>query len=266
MARNPLVTPLFRIAAALPCAAALVVFVYSSPAQAAAANAKTNVRYVVNDRGVVNVVDTWSGMAMTEGVYNYFSFTKENGVIPVRVKDGSFTIAFATRSYLKELTDATYFVSPDFFYEASPLDVEASLTFPDNLKFVEASVKPTSIDGNTLHWSLTGQQHTILEVKFTLVKPFLAPGQVPPEFRIDPSKLPGLDAEDIPKSPDEVLYEMQIILTAAKNSKATDPDFIKVLEKTLKKFYYLFYVNGLVKDYELPKELKEGPDETPPSK
>jgi hypothetical protein len=264
MARNPLVTPLFRMAAALLCAALVVVLL--GPPRAAAANAKSNVRYVINGRGVVDVVDTWTGMAMTEGVYNYFSFTKENGVIPVRVKDGSFTIAFATRSYLKEQPDATYFVSPDFYYEASPLDVEASLTFPDNLKYVDASVKPTSVDGNTLHWTLPGQQHATIEVKFSLVKPFLAPGEVPPEFRIDPSKLPALEAEDIPKSADEVLYEMQIILTAAKNSKATDPDFVKVLEKTLKKFYYLFYVNGLVKDYVLPKELKEGSGETEPKK
>jgi len=253
----------FVLAWALLCVQTLALGQSSSESSATGAttekqaNTILEATYSINSLGVVEVIESWKGMRMKEGIFHYFSATKENGIIPVRVEDGKFTINFATRSYLKREEGRVYFATPDFYYEDSPLDVTVRLHFPENLSYISANVPPTSIDSNTIRWELKDVVHKIIYVEFEQISPFSAP-EYPsgPMWQVDPATLPELTADDIPRSPDEVLKEFEVIIKMMSAEKGVDPDLIKALRKTLSKFYYMFAVYGLVKDFK-PEGTKE---------
>jgi hypothetical protein len=227
---------------------------------APAGNTLSRVTYNVSDLGIVEVLDTWKNMKMQTGTYPYFSATKESGIIPVHVEDYSFAVSYATRSYLKHEEGKVYFVSPDYYYEGGPLDVEVTLHYPGNLSFVSANVEPATNDSSTITWKLPGASHQVLIVEFTQTKPF-APPESPtgPLYQIDPATLPELTADDIPQSPDEALKELETIIKMLQASDSkVDPDMVRVLRRSLSKFYYLFAVYGLVKDYVPEKPADEG--------
>ena len=220
-------------------------------------NTTLEVTYSINSLGVVEVIESWKEMKMRDGIFHYFSATKENGIIPVRVENGKFTINFATRSYLRREEGRVYFATPDFYYEDSPLDITVRLHFPENLSYINSNVPPTSIEANTIKWELKDVVHKILYVEFDQVSPFSAPDYpTGPAWQVDPATLPELTADDIPHAPDEVLKEFEVIIKMMSAEKGVDPDLIRVLRKTLSKFYYMFAVYGLVKDFK-PEGTKE---------
>jgi hypothetical protein len=225
-------------------------------------NTQSKITYNVTELGIVEVLDAWSGMKIKSGTYPYFSATKESGIIPVHVENYSFAVSFATRSYLKREEGKVYFVSSDFYYEGGPLDVDATLHFPGNLTFVSANVEPATKEKNMLTWKLSGVSHQVLIVEFDQSEPF-APPESPggPLYQVDPATLPELSADEIPQSPDEALKEFETIIKMLQASDSKiDPDMIRVLRRSLSKFYYLFAVYGLVKDYvpEKPADTASG--------
>jgi hypothetical protein len=224
-------------------------------------NTQVKATYNVTDLGVVEVLESWRNMKMDSGTYHYFSATRESGIIPVRVEGAAFAVNFATRSYLKHEEGKVYFVTPDFYYEDAPLDVRITLHVPDNLAFVSANVEPESMDGGAINWQLAGVMHQVLVVEFTQTKPF-APPDYPtgPLFQVDPATLPELSAEDIPRSPDEALKEFETIIKMVGAQENVDPDMARVLRRSLSKFYYLFAVYGLVRDY-VPEGVEEAEEE-----
>ncbi|MCC7478580.1 hypothetical protein IT575_09000 [bacterium] len=236
---------LCRPALALLAAAALLL-----PAGGAlAAQTRSQLTMLINERGAVEVVDRWTGLAQQEGTFEYFSAAREIGTVPVRIKDGSFTLSFKTRSYLRYEDGAYFFVTPDFYYKDGPLDVDLALTYPPNLVLIEASPTPTYEGKGVLHWELKDCQHTIVMAKFDRVGPFVDPGRSGPDYQVDPRVLSVLSQEELPGSADETLKELENIIKVAQASQSSDPDFIRVLEKLLAKFYYIYDSNGLLLDY-----------------
>lgn len=214
------------------------------------ANTSVEVAYNISELGIVEVVESWRGMKMESGIFPYFSATRESGIIPVRVEKGKFTVNFATRSYLKREEGKVYFVTPDFYYEDSPLDVEITLRFPDNLEFQSSNIEPSAKEKGSLKWSLNGVSHKVLVCEFVQFSPFSAPDYpTGPLWQVDPATLPELTAEEIPRSPDEVLKEFEVIIKMIQADKSVDPDLTRVLRKTLSKFYYMFAVYGLVREF-----------------
>jgi hypothetical protein len=106
------------------------------------------------------------------------------------------------------------------------------------------------MEGGALYWQLNDVVHRVLVIEFTQTKPF-APPDYPtgPLFQVDPATLPELGAEDIPRSPDEALKELETIIKMISAQENVDPDMARVLRRSLSKFYYLFAVYGLVKEY-----------------
>jgi hypothetical protein len=209
---------------------------------------------LINELGTVEVVDRWSEMEQESGVFDYFSATKELGVIPVEVENGGFMISYATSSYLRYEEGSYYFVTPDFYYPEGRLDVELTLTYPPNLYLMETNIEPESQGEGVLHWKLEDVSHQVVIVRFEREGPFAEPGRVGSEWQVNPMGLPPLEADEIPGSADEVLKELENIITVARASKATDPDFIIVLEKLLAKLYYVMSIHGLLLDYAQPDE------------
>ena len=217
-----------------------------------AADVQSQLTMIVDPTGSIDVVDRWSGLAQADGVFNYFSATRELGVIPVKVQHHGFTIAFKTRSYLRYEEGLYYFVTPDFYYAEGQLDVELSLTVPANLKFLGADPAPSYIGNTVIQWSLVDCRHQVVIARFERTGPFAQPAAVGPDFQVDPSVLTRLTAEELPLGADEVLKDLETIITLATAANSTDPDLIKVLDRLLAKFYYLFSVHGLLQDYRLP--------------
>lgn len=246
---------------------AMSVAVMAAPSYAA--DTKSTLTMVINDRGSVEVVDRWEGLVQETGTFQYFSAAKEVGEVPVKVRDHGFTLAFNTKSYLRYEDGYYHFVTPDFYYEEGPLDVELSLTFPPNLVYVDANVEPSYLGDGVIHWSLPNCQHTVVMARFERIGPFVQPGQTGPEFQVDPSSLPQLTAAEIPRNADEVLKELENIIKVARASGSTDPDFLKVMDKLLAKFYYILATNGLLLDYKLPASTedteKPAEEEAPPA-
>lgn len=235
----------------LSCTALLLTSVsLSSPRLAHAAETKSQLTMLINERGSVEVVDRWTGLKESEGSFEYFSAAREVGTVPVHIKDGSFTISFRTRSYLRYEDGVYYFVTPDFYYKDGPLDVDLSLTFPPNLKLLEANPPPSYEGDGVLHWDLKDCSHQIVLARFDRTGPFVDPQRAGPDFQVDPRLLSILSEEELPHSPDETLKELENIIKVAKASGSSDPDFIRVLEKLLAKFYYVFDSNGLLLDYD----------------
>jgi hypothetical protein len=230
---------------------------------ARAAETRSTMTLLVNDKGSVEVIDRWEGLVQEGGTFSYFSAAKEIGTVPVKVRNHGFTLAFATRSYLRFEDGYYHFVTPDFYYAEGPLDVELSLTYPPNLVFVEANVEPSYDGEGVLHWSLADCVHAVVIAKFERVGPFVQPGQQGPEFQVDPSSLDQLTAEEIPRNADEVLKELENIIEVAGASEATDPDFLRVMNKLLAKFYYVLASNGLLLDYHLPDKEDEAEEPGP---
>lgn len=235
-----------RVPVALLCTLLLVL---SSGRAALAAETKSQLTMLINERGSVEVVDRWTGLKQQEGTYEYFSAAREIGTIPIHIKDGGFTLSFKTRSYLRYEDGVYFFVTPDFYYKDGPLDVELSLTFPPNLKLLEATPPPSYEGEGVLHWELKDCQHTIVLARFDRVGPFVDPLRSGPDFQVDPRVLGVLSQDELPGSPDETLKELENIIKVAQASQSSDPDFIRVLEKLLAKFYYIYDSNGLLLDY-----------------
>jgi len=231
---------------------------------ALAAQTKSSLTMLINERGSVEVVDRWAGLAQEAGVYSYFSATKEVGVVPVNVRNYGFTLSFATRSYLRYEDGIYHFVTPDFYYAEGPLDVDLTLTFPLNLVFLDANVEPEYIGEGVVHWSLPESSHSLVMARFERVGPFVAPGHTGPDFQVDPATLERLSADELPASADDVLKELENIITVARASQSTDPDFLRVMDKLLAKFYYVLSSNGLLLDYRLPGDDSGGEDEPEP--
>lgn len=230
-----------------------MLFTLGAASTAQASDTQSQLTMIVNEQGLIDVVDRWSGLAQETGVFNYFSATRELGVIPVTVKHHGFTIAFKTRSYLRYEDGLYYFVTPDFYYAEGRLDVELSLTVPANLQFLGAEPEPSYIGDSVFHWSLVDCSHQVVIARFERTGPFAPLGATGPGFQVDPAILTKLSAEELPKSADEVLKELETIITLAKAASATDPDLLKVMDKLLAKFYYILSVSGLLQDYRLPK-------------
>jgi len=227
----------------LGCAAALV------PAAAAAADTQSQLTMLINDRGSVEVVDRWSGLKQEAGVFNYFSAAREIGVVPVKVRNFGFTINFTTSSYLRYEDGIYHFVTPDFYYADGPLDVELTLTYPPNLVFLGSEPAPAYEGDGVLNWSIVDASHQIVMARFERVGPFVMPGRTGPDWQVDPAVLRQLSAEELPSSADEVLKEFENIIAVARASQSTDPDFLRVMDKLLAKFYYVLSSNGLLLDY-----------------
>jgi len=217
------------------------------------AGVTANTTYSIDDFGIISVVDTWSGLAQESGKYLYVSATRELGRIPVRVKDHRFTISFATKSYLiedEEDYQVLYFRTPTFFYEDGPISVNLTIDLGNRLSYVEMmanSPEPSSIEGNTLSWEIPQAGGVTLFLKLMRSSAFLVPGEGGPQF--DPRLLPNLSSSEIPKNADEALRELETIILVAENEGTADPDFIKLLRKSLSKLYYLYYLYGLVTDF-----------------
>lgn len=230
-----------------------------TPAQAADVRARTT--YTVDDFGVVNVVDSWEGLAQESGSFMYVSATRELGRIPVRVKDHKFAINYATRSYLygdDEDAAVFYLRTPLFYYEGGKLGIELTINLGNRLSFVEmmaGSQQPDSIEGSVLKWKLDNANGMTLFMKLSRNKPFMIPGEAGPQF--DPGNLPYLTGDEIPRNADEALRELETIIMIAENEDSADEDFIKLLKKSLSKMYYLYYLYGLVTDYEPAAEPAE---------
>jgi len=204
---------------------------------------------LINERGTVVVVDRWSGLKLEAGVFDYFSAAREIGVIPVKVRNFGFTINFTTSSYLRYEEGRYFFVTPDFYYEEGPLDVELSLTYPPNLVLLSSTPEPDYAGDGVLHWSLQDVSHQLVMAQFERVGPFVDPNRVGPDWQVDPALIEQLDADELPASADEVLKELESIIQIARASEATDPDFLNVMDKLLAKFYYILSSNGLLLDY-----------------
>lgn len=242
----------------LAAVAILLASLLAAAQDAPAGNTQAKVTYNVSDLGVVEVLETWKGMKMETGVYPYFSATKESGIIPVRVENFGFSVNFATRSYLQSEEGKMYFVTPDFYYEASPLDVEITLHVPSNLSFVSATIEPATNEAGTITWTIPGAVHKMLIVEFTQTSPFAIPDSpTGPLWQVDPATLPELSAENIPQSPDEALKELETIIKMMQSDPKMDPDMVRVLRRSLSKFYYLFAVYGLVRDYVPEKKAED---------
>lgn len=236
-----------RISAGL-IAPAMLLLILAAPAWSAPT--RSQVTMLINEGGAVEVVDRWSGLKQAEGVFNYFSAAREVGVIPVTVKNHGFTISFATRSYLRYEEGDYYFVTPDFYYEDGQLDVELALTYPPNLVVIESRPAPDYSGEGVMQWSITDAAHTVVLVRFERVGPFVQPGRSGPDWQVNPAGLSQLSAEELPTSADDVLKELQNIIAVARSSDATDQDFLRVMDKLLSKFYYLFSVSGMLLDYD----------------
>ncbi len=228
-----------------------------APFTAHAAETKSQLTMLINERGIVEVVDHWSGLKQETGVYEYFTAAREVGTVPVAVQDFGFTLNYATRSYLRFEDDVYYFVTPDFYYDAGPLDVELNLTYPANLRYLDATPPPSYQGDGVLRWQLADCRHNVVLARFERTGPFTRPGETGAQFQVDPATLMRLTAEELPASADETLKELENIITAARASQSTDPDFIRVLEKLLAKFYYIFDLNGLLQEYQLPPTEEE---------
>lgn len=235
----------------------LIALLCLAPLAAQAADTKSQLTMLINERGIVEVVDHWSGLHQENGVYNYFTATREVGTVPVTVKDFGFTLNYATRSYLRYEEGLYYFATPDFYYEGGPLDVELNLTYPPNLVFLGSTPEPSYQGDGVLRWQLADCQHTMVLARFERTGPFVRPGEAGPNFQVDPTTLMRISADELPGTADEVLKELENIITAARASQSTDPDFIRVLEKLLAKMYYIMDLNGLLLDYRMPRTKTE---------
>jgi hypothetical protein len=93
----------------------------------------------------------------------------------------------------------------------------------------------------------------VVRAEFTQTSPFAPPAYPTGElFQVDPATLPELSADDIPRSPDEALKELETIIKMMQAQDNVDPDMVRVLRRSLSKFYYLFAVYGLVHEYQPP--------------
>jgi len=218
--------------------------------QAAAATARSEITMLINERGVVEVVDRWSGLVQEFGEFDYFSAAREIGVLPVKVENHGFTVSFATKSYLRYEDGYYYFVTPDFYYADGPLDVELSLTYPVNLVLHDATPVPDYIGDGVLHWSLSNVAHDVVIARFERVGPFVQPKRTGPEWQVNPANLVQFSAEELPLSADDVLKELENIINVARVSEATDPEFLRVLDMLLAKFYYVLSTQGLLLEYQ----------------
>ena len=235
----------------LTASLALVVAV-AAPA-GAASRTRSEATMLINELGAVEVVDRWSNLVQESGTFDYFSATKEVGIVPVAVKDHGFTINFSTRSYLRFEDGTYYFCTPDYYYSAGPLDVELTLTYPPNLRLVSSRPAPAYQGDGVLHWSIPGAAHDVVVAQFERIGPFTPAENSDGDgvWEVDPAVLSRLSAEELPLSADEVLKEFETIIAVARASGATDPDFLRVMDKLLAKFYYIFSIYGLLDGTEL---------------
>jgi hypothetical protein len=109
-----------------------------------------------------------------------------------------------------------------------------------------------------LEWNLRDCSHRFILARFEPVAgavpplPTTSAPAVAPQPRldepngtlVDKAELPSLAAGELPRSPDETLTELRNVLLVAQQQHATDPQFIRVLDKVLAKFYYLFEQRG----------------------
>ena len=230
----------------------LVAVLCLTPLATQAAETKSQLTMLINERGIVEVVDHWSGLQQEAGMFDYFTATREVGTIPVAVKDHSFTLSYSTRSYLRDEEGLCFFATPDFYYEGGPLDVELNLTYPSNLIFLDATPAPSYEGTGVLRWQLADCQHTVVVARFKPNGPFVRPDAAGGHSQVDPSTLLRLNANELPATADEALKELDNIITVARASQGADPDFIRVLEKLLAKLYYIMDINGLLLEYNLP--------------
>lgn len=228
----------------------LLVLAASLIASTALAAPTAIVNFNINERGAVQVTDRWAEIeAGADNLFQYFSGTLENGTIPVRVKDGKFTIVYYSKSLLSEKDDKIFFRSTDYYYEKGEMDIKATLDYPANLEFVKARPEPTSVGGGKIVWDLTKQQHTMLIAEFKRIKPWLRQGEAPETFLFDPRALPALEGYEIPINFDQVMEELDVVVRMGILNQKTDPDYSKALRKIQRKLYYLMLVNGLVSQY-----------------
>jgi len=222
----------------------------ATTSETASTNTRQKVTYNITELGIVEVVDSWRDMKMDSGIFPYFTATKESGIIPVRVSGGKFAVSYATRSYLKHEEGKIYFVTPDFYYEDSALDIAITLHYPSNLAFLSANEAPLTNESSTLTWKFENVSHKVVIVEFNQVNPFAMPDYpTGPQWQVDPATLPELTAQDVPRSPDEAMKELETIIKMMEAQEDADPDLVRALRRTLSKFYYLFAVYGLVKDF-----------------
>lgn len=210
---------------------------------------RSEITILINESGIVEVVDRWSDMVQESGEFNYFSAAREIGVLPLEVINHGFTVSFSTKSYLRYEDGYYYFITPDYYYADGPLDVELSLTYPVNLVLQDATPEPDYNGDGVLHWSLSNVAHDVVIARFERVEPFVQPERSGPEWQVNPASLVQLRAEELPVSADDVLKELENVIDVARASKVTDPEFIRVLEKLLAKFYYIFSAQGLLLEY-----------------
>ena len=248
--RNLLVISLLLISL-LPCAS------LADEASPPGGETQVTVTYNITQLGIVEVLESWKDMKMESGVYPYFSATRESGIIPVHVENSSFAVSFATRSYLKYEEGKVYFVTPDFYYEDSPLDVDITLHITSNLALTSSNLEPVVVADNMMKWRLEDVQHQVLIVEFAQTGAF-APPDYPGGvlYQVDPATLPELTAEEIPRTPDEALKELETIIKMIRSQEDIDPDMVRVLRRSLSKLYYLFAVYGLVRDF-VPEGTEE---------
>ncbi len=217
------------------------------------------VNFQINERGAVQVTDRWSEIEVGEDqIFQYFSGTQENGTIPVRVKDGKFTIVYYSKGLLTDKDNQVFFRSTDYYYEKGAMDIQATLDYPENLELVKARPEPTSVGGGKVVWNLSKQEHTMLIVEFKRVKPWLRQGEAPESFLFDPRALPALEGYEIPVNFDQVMEELDVVVRMGILNQKTDPEYSKALRKIQRKLYYLMLVNGLVSQF---KALDEKSDD-----
>jgi hypothetical protein len=235
--------------------------------RASAAQTKSNLRIVIGRDLKASVTDEWSGMLQANGKFDYFSAAREHGIMPVDVKAGGFKLDFETDSYVREESGLYYLVTPDFYYPAGPIDVHCVVEYPDSMRFLDAKPAPDKSAVGKLEWTLRDCEHRFILARFEPAagaapasKPQTTAGPLPGEGEpdgslVDAAELPQLLPAERPRNPDEALTEMRNVLRVAEMEHSTDPQFIRVLEKVLAKFYYLFDHEGALR----PRPVKLPP-------
>jgi len=231
-------------------AAALLLAANSALAQPG--RTRSEVTMLINERGIVEVVDRWTGLNQSSGTFDYFSAAKEVGTVPVDVVDHGFTVTFATRSYLRFEDGAYWFVTPDFYYDGGPLDVALTLTYPDNMVLGECRPLPAYTGDGVVRWEITGAAHEVVLAQFALNGPFTSV-QAPPEaWELDQALINRLHPSELPENPSEVLAEFELLVAMARAGGAADEDFLRVLDKMTAKFYYVLSIYGLLNERNAP--------------
>jgi hypothetical protein len=234
---------------------------------ALAASTESSLKLTITPDLKVQVSDQWAGLQQANGKFEYFSAAREHGTIPVDVRNGGFKVSFETESYLRKEGGLFYLVTPDFYYPAGPLDVHCTVEYPAALRFLDAKPAPNRTGGGRLEWDLADCSHSFILARFepaagarrtpepTPARPPAMPAAGEPAgSQVLPAELPQLVPGELPRNADEALTEMRNILRVAELQHSTDPQFIRVMNKVLAKFYYLFDKQGV-----LPPRMSPAP-------